>query len=67
MDHHIPRKPRIDAWKVIAKNVEFHEFYIGIFTAILDDEIMNDVGPYISKAGWPVDVSHPVKIAAWRV
>src|SRR6266404_5472139 len=43
MDHEIPRKPRVDAWKGIAKNVELHEFDIGIFAAVLGDEIVNNV------------------------
>src|SRR4030081_1632252 len=67
MDHQIPRQPCIDARKAIVKYVELHEFGIGISAAVLGDEIVNDVSSDISKAGRPVDILHPMEVAAWGI
>ena len=67
VNHEIPRKPRVDVWKPIAENVEFDEFDAGIFAAVVNDEIRDNVGPDVFEVGRPLDVSHPVKVAAWRV
>src|SRR5258706_14774864 len=67
MDHQVPRQPCIDARKAIVKYVELHEFGIGISVAVRGDEIVNDVSPDISEAGWPVDILHPMEVATWCV
>jgi hypothetical protein len=56
------RRPEADR-----ENVEFHELDAGIFSAVLYDEIRNDISADIAEAGRPLDVSHPVKVAARRV
>src|SRR5260370_32093276 len=48
MDHQIAREPRIDAWKVIAKNAELHEFDIGIFAAVLAYTIRVNTRPHLT-------------------
>jgi len=45
MNHEIPRQPCVDVRKSIAKNVKFHEFDVGIFGAVLDDEIRTMSAP----------------------
>src|SRR3982074_2050940 len=67
MDHQVPRQPCIDARKAIVKYVELHEFGIGISVAVVGDEVVNDVSPDISEAGWPVDILHPMEVAAWGI
>src|ERR1700744_5591748 len=67
MNHEITCEPCLDVRKRIAKNVEFHEFDAGVFAAVLDDEIRDDVGPDIFEAAGPLHVAHPVKVAAGRV
>src|SRR5947209_13877064 len=67
MNHEIPRKPRVDVRKPVTNDVELHELDAGIFAAVLGDEIRHDIRTDIAKAGRPLHVSHPMKVATWRI
>lgn len=67
MDHEIAREPRIDAWQGILQHVEFHELDIGMVRAVLDDEVMDDIGADISEIRRPRHVLHPVVVATGRI
>ena len=67
MDHEIARKPCIDAWKRIAQDVKFQELDARVIMAVLDDEIMNDVSADIFEMSRPLDMLHPVEVAARRI